>query len=68
MADDPASGPRIEITDGGPYLISGGLPLRTETIVVDEAQESIAWAHGDQIGAPQDYALCRCGNSGNKPF
>ncbi|MGH2959405.1 MAG: CDGSH iron-sulfur domain-containing protein [Solirubrobacterales bacterium] len=59
---------RIEITEDGPYLVSGGLPLRVETIVADENDESVAWAHGDEIPAKESYALCRCGNSGNKPF
>jgi CDGSH-type Zn-finger protein len=68
MAEHPIMQPRIEITDGGPYLVSGALPLRVETIVVDENGESIAWAHGDDIEAPPSYLLCRCGHSGNKPF
>jgi CDGSH-type Zn-finger protein len=64
MADDP----RIEITEDGPYLVSGALPLRVETIASDENEESIAWAHGDELPAPENYALCRCGHSSNKPF
>jgi CDGSH-type Zn-finger protein len=59
---------RIEVTEDGPYLVSGGLPLRVETIVVDSAEESIAWVHGEAIPAKESYALCRCGHSSNKPF
>jgi CDGSH-type Zn-finger protein len=59
---------RIEVTENGPYVVSGGLPLRTETIVADESGESIAWAHGDDIPATESYELCRCGHSSNKPF
>lgn len=59
---------QIEITEDGPYLVSGGLPLRVETIVTDENAESIAWAHGDELPSKENYALCRCGNSGNNPF
>jgi CDGSH-type Zn-finger protein len=59
---------RIEVTENGPYVVSGGLPLRVETIVPDEAEGSIAWAHGDEIPATESYELCRCGHSSNKPF
>jgi CDGSH-type Zn-finger protein len=68
MPDPPITQPRIEITDGGPYLVSGELPLRVETIVVDENGESMAWAHGDELEVGGEYLLCRCGHSGNKPF
>jgi CDGSH-type Zn-finger protein len=59
---------RIEVTENGPYVVSGGLPLRVETIVADESDESIAWAHGDEVPATESYELCRCGHSNNKPF
>jgi CDGSH-type Zn-finger protein len=59
---------RIEVTENGPYRVTGGLPLRVETIVADEGEESIAWAHGDEIPTTDTYELCRCGHSSNKPF
>lgn len=65
MSDRP---PRIKVSDG-PYLVSGGLPLHVETILSDDADESIAWERGDAVEAEGDsYALCRCGQSKNKPF
>lgn len=65
MAEDA---PRIEITEDGPYLVSGSLPLRIETIVSDDADESIEWEAGREFEHGESYALCRCGNSSNKPF
>lgn len=59
---------RIEVTENGPYVVSGELPLRVETIVTDEGNESITWGHGDEIPAGESYELCRCGHSSNKPF
>jgi CDGSH-type Zn-finger protein len=60
---------RIEITEDGPYLVSGGLPLQVETIVAETPDESLEWEHGKEIPAEgEDYLLCRCGHSGNKPF
>lgn len=59
---------RIEVSKDGPYLVSGDLPLFEETIVADEQGESVAWQRGDDIAHKAEYALCRCGHSGNKPF
>lgn len=51
--------PQIEVSQDGPYRITGGIPL--------------ADAHGNEmprnVGAsPEHYSLCRCGHSQNKPF
>jgi CDGSH-type Zn-finger protein len=64
MADEP----RIEVTENGPYRVVGGLPLQVETIVAESTDESLAWEHGDEIVAEDEYYLCRCGHSSNKPF
>lgn len=46
---------KITISDNGPYLVSGPVPLLD--------------ARGDPIeGASEKMALCRCGASNNKPF
>lgn len=65
MADE---NPRIEVTEDGPYVVSGQLPLRVETIVSDDADESIEWQSGREFDHKESYALCRCGHSSNKPF
>ncbi|MFT4050252.1 MAG: CDGSH iron-sulfur domain-containing protein [Solirubrobacterales bacterium] len=65
MADGVA---RIEVTEDGPYLVSGALPLKIETIVSDENGESIEWEEGAEFEHRESYALCRCGQSSNKPF
>ena len=51
--------PSIEVTLDGPYRITGGIPL----------------TDGEDVPVPRDqgtslehYALCRCGQSQNKPF
>jgi len=46
-------GPTIRVTENGPYLVDG-LEIRN--------------AAGEVLGAPERYALCRCGGSANKPF
>jgi truncated hemoglobin YjbI len=51
--------PAIEVTRDGPYRVTGGIPL------VDEGGADIARNDG---ASREHYALCRCGNSQNKPF
>jgi truncated hemoglobin YjbI/CDGSH-type Zn-finger protein len=51
--------PTIEVTKDGPYRITGGLRLH------DHHGEDIARAEG---ASREHYALCRCGQSQNKPF
>ncbi len=52
-------GPGIEITKDGPYRITGSLPLR------DSDGADVPRAEGS---SREHYALCRCGQSRNKPF
>jgi CDGSH-type Zn-finger protein/truncated hemoglobin YjbI len=51
--------PNIEVTKDGPYRITGGIPLR------DGHDQDIPRAEG---ASREHYALCRCGQSQNKPF
>lgn len=44
--------PEILITENGPYYVRGGIVLQD----------------ADRPESPDHYALCRCGQSGNKPF
>lgn len=46
--------PQIKVAPNGPYLVRGGVPLRT--------------AGGESIETREVYALCRCGRSAKKPF
>ena len=58
----------IKITKDGPYLVQGGLPLAVELIQVDEDGLPLDWQSAGQIDADDEYLLCRCGQSDNKPF
>jgi CDGSH-type Zn-finger protein len=58
---------KIKISKNGPYIISGGIPLEKETIVVDENDCPIKWEKGRKF-PEKSYSLCRCGKSENKPF
>ncbi len=59
---------KVRIAKDGPYLVSGGLPLHTETIGTDRAGDSVKWMPGKSFPSQESYALCRCGHSANKPF
>ncbi|HEY6312046.1 MAG TPA: ferritin-like domain-containing protein [Streptosporangiaceae bacterium] len=49
----------IEITQDGPYRVTGGVPL------TDATGADVPRAEGS---SREHYALCRCGHSQNKPF
>ena len=51
--------PAIEITQDGPYRITGRIAL------TDDTGQDVARAEGS---SREHYALCRCGHSQNKPF
>ena len=64
----PSAGARVSVTRNGPYLVSGGVPLAEQTIGTNTDGDSQAWVQGEEIAAPAQYALCRCGQSEKKPF
>jgi CDGSH-type Zn-finger protein len=59
---------KIQITTDGPYLVSGSLPLSEQWIVTNASGESLEYREGKTYPAQPQYALCRCGQSANKPF
>jgi CDGSH-type Zn-finger protein len=68
MNTPKAPGGKVQITKNGPYLVTGDVPLRKETIGTNSAGESVKWIEGRPLAARATYALCRCGQSANKPF
>jgi|CZKI01.1.fsa_nt_gi CDGSH-type Zn-finger protein len=63
-----AAAAKVQIAKDGPYLVSGGLPLHTETIGTNREGDSVEWKVGEKYPPKASYALCRCGHSANKPF
>lgn len=60
---------RIEILPDGPYLVHGQIPLRRKVkLVAPENDDSLDWHRTETIPTEETYALCRCGQSGAKPF
>ncbi|MDR0854548.1 MAG: CDGSH iron-sulfur domain-containing protein [Clostridiales Family XIII bacterium] len=61
---------KIQVLVDGPYIVTGGVPLFDETIVPDEDGNGLDYKKTKdyEIADGQQYALCRCGQSENKPF
>jgi CDGSH-type Zn-finger protein len=68
MNDSKDAKGKIEVLKDGPYLVSGGLPLSEQHIVTNAEGESLDYREGKKYAAQAQYALCRCGQSGSKPF
>jgi CDGSH-type Zn-finger protein len=66
--EDSHSNLKVIITEGGPYLVEGGIPLCHETITEDPEGYSNGYACLKKYDIVTSYALCRCGHSRKKPF
>jgi CDGSH-type Zn-finger protein len=64
----PDQPPAISITSNGPYIVSGKIPLSVERIAINDEGECWEFEPGRNFEVAQIYALCRCGESANKPF
>jgi CDGSH-type Zn-finger protein len=59
---------KITVSKDGPYFVSGGVPLIEEEICIDDEGYCRTWRETKKYPVQEQYALCRCGNSQNKPF
>jgi CDGSH-type Zn-finger protein len=59
---------RIAVLPNGPYLVHGDVPLVRKRKVLAENGESLTWETVETFITEETYALCRCGQSGSKPF
>ena len=59
---------RIVIVEDGPYLVSGNVPLAKESAVRDREGVPVKWEMLESYPDHEDYSLCRCGASENKPY
>jgi CDGSH-type Zn-finger protein len=59
---------QIIVTENGPYVVIGGVPLAVKTIMADTENESWEWAEGQAFEEKPRYALCRCGQSAHAPY
>jgi CDGSH-type Zn-finger protein len=59
---------RIQVTKDGPYLVTGSVPLTVMEICNDDEGNCRTWRKVKEFPLQESYALCRCGQSQNKPF
>lgn len=59
---------RIKVSEHGPYLVRGGVPLKSEEPLFSDDGQPLTWRRTEGPEAAANYALCRCGGSSNKPF
>ena len=66
---DAIERPEIRVSEHGPYLVQGSVPLGRTAQVETEFSEPVGWVPDEPIDEADDrYALCRCGRSNDKPF
>lgn len=59
---------RIKVSRNGPYLVQGNVPLSEQIIIADAEGTANEWREGKKHPSKEAYALCRCGQSKNKPY
>ena len=65
----PRAAPSIAATPNGPYRVQGIRRIVWREKVQTGQGEPITWRQRDVVAdADQEYWLCRCGQSANKPF
>ncbi|MCJ7696415.1 MAG: CDGSH iron-sulfur domain-containing protein [Anaerolineaceae bacterium] len=58
----------IKVSKNGPYMVFGKIPIIEGVINCDSKGIPINWKLGKEYPGMEKYALCRCGQSKNKPF
>lgn len=60
--------PRIAVSKNGPYLVSGAVPIKQQAIIADTEGTATKFENKTEYPSKEACALCRCGQSKNKPF
>jgi CDGSH-type Zn-finger protein len=64
----PSDNCAIKVSKNGPYIVSGRIPIATQTINTDAEGVPNEWHAGNEYPLQENCTLCRCGQSKNKPF
>jgi CDGSH-type Zn-finger protein len=59
---------KVVVKKDGPYIISGGLPLAKEIVLVGKQGEPEFWKREKEFPRKDVCALCRCGRSKDRIF
>jgi CDGSH-type Zn-finger protein len=58
----------IEVTENGPYHVTGGIPLVRVRKIPGDRGSFTDWEVYETLESEDEYWLCRCGQSETKPF
>jgi len=59
---------KIKVLTGGPYQVTGNVPMSKWIIITDQKGFSEKWEEVMKYPEEDEYLLCRCGQSHNKPY
>jgi len=59
---------KIKIIKNGPYIVMGSIPLTEGSYTSDDQGLSTGYSTDQEFPLQEEYTLCRCGKSKNKPF
>jgi CDGSH-type Zn-finger protein len=59
---------KIKVCKNGPYFVLGKVAIASQTISCDEEGTPRQWIEGEKYPLHESCSLCRCGQSGHKPF
>ena len=62
------NGSKIRVVRGGPFVVSGLVPLYRLERVDRGPEQKPSWRTGAPLATTEPYSLCRCGLSARKPF
>jgi CDGSH-type Zn-finger protein len=65
---DAKQAAHVMVSEDGPYIVTGSVPLSKQIIGADKEGGSETWEQGKTYGLQETYSLCRCGQSRTKPF
>ncbi len=58
----------IEVTENGPYIVTGKVPISEQIIVVNDEGVPVEWREGKKYPPKEKCGLCRCGQTKTKPY
>ncbi|MCM2465532.1 CDGSH iron-sulfur domain-containing protein [Methanoculleus oceani] len=59
---------KVQVSRNGPYIVTGSVPLMVMEIAHDDESNCRSWQKVREYPLQEQYSLCRCGHSKNKPF
>lgn len=59
---------KIVVSENGPYVVTGSIPLSFQIITPNKFGQSWEWTEGNTFPPKATYKLCRCGKSASMPF